>query len=112
MILENLVITTRSHMLQYHKTWSNKANYSTLQGLPAKGMNRLVMEHRVKVSIQWAGCSPFSFELEIWIIKITSQNQWYHELGPGRANLLNGLSGAHNPKVLEVLIIAILLQTL
>ena len=43
---------------------------------------------------------------------IRSQNQWYHELGPGRANLFNGHSGAHNPKVLEVSIIAILLQSL
>ena len=50
--------------------------------------------------------------LEIWIIAIRSQNQWYYELGPGRANLFNGHSGAHNPKVLEVSIIAILLQSL
>ena len=43
---------------------------------------------------------------------IRSQNQWYHELGPGRANLFSRHSGAHNPKVLEVSIIAILLQSL
>ena len=54
----------------------------------------------------------FLMILEIWIIAIRSQNQWYHELGPGRANLFNRHSGSHNPKVLEVLIIAILLQSL
>ena len=43
---------------------------------------------------------------------IRAQNQWYHELGPSRANLFNGHNGAHNPKVLEVSIIAILLQSL
>ena len=58
------------------------------------------------------GVVHFLMIFEIWIIVIRSHNQWYHELGPGRANLFNGHSGAHNPKVLEVSIIAILLQSL
>ena len=82
------------------------------QGVPVKGMNRLVMEYRIKVSFNGQGVAHSLIILEIWIIVIRSQNQWYHELGPSRANLFNRHNWAHNPKVLEVSIIAILLQSL